>query len=74
MSLARHIAEMIDGRMGELTARATVTGTVGSSVTVTGPVVAGTYPRLASYSPVSGDEVLLLRVGAGYIVLGKVVR
>jgi hypothetical protein len=55
-----------------------VTGTSGGLVIVQrqgadGPDPAG-YPRLASYSPGSGDEVLLVRVGAGYVVLGRLVR
>jgi hypothetical protein len=33
------------------------------------------YPRLDSYSdPQVGDEVLLLRVGSGWVVLGRIVR
>lgn len=74
MSLARHVADMIDGRLDGLFVRATVTGTSGNLVTVSGPQVAGSFPRLASYTAASGDEVLLARVGAGYIVLGKVLR
>ena len=29
------------------------------------------YTRLSSYTPVSGDRVLLMRFGTSYIVLGK---
>ena len=32
-----------------------------------------TYPRLASYTPVADERVLLARTGSGWIVLGEVV-
>lgn len=31
------------------------------------------YPYLASYNPMVGDIVVLLRIGRSYIILGKVV-
>jgi hypothetical protein len=31
------------------------------------------YPYLASYTPTAGDRVLLLRVGTGWVIAGKVI-
>lgn len=31
------------------------------------------YPRLASYTPVAGDRVLLAKVAGSYVILGKVI-
>lgn len=59
--------------------RAVVTGTSGDLVTIqrTGYSTPDTqsYPRLASYSaPQVNDEVIVARVGKGYVVLGEVLR
>lgn len=79
MNLARAVREMFEGMWGERLFRATVTGTSGNRVTVrrTGQAAADpqSYARLASYStPQVDDEVLVARVGDGFIVLGKIVR
>jgi hypothetical protein len=76
--LVQLIREVIASEDRQAFVRGIVTGTSGGLVIVQrqgadGPDPAG-YPRLASYSPGSGDEVLLVRVGAGYVVLGRLVR
>lgn len=59
-------------------ARGTVTGTDGARVLVQRPGEAAAdptpYPRLDGWTPEVGDEVLLLRVGSGWVVLGRIVR
>ena len=59
--------------------RAVVTGTSGEPVIIQRTGQANpdpqAYPRLESYeSPAENDEVIVQRVGDGYIVLGKVAR
>lgn len=77
--LAKQIQLLIKLAIARLLFTGVVTGTVGNLVTLTrtGETVPDTqsYPRLASYAaPVAGDEVLVLAVGIGYLVVGKVVR
>lgn len=79
MNLVADILDRVDRLLRERTVRVTVTGTSGSLVTIqrTGQSApdAQSYPKLASYgSPTNGDEVIIQRVGDGWIVLGKVVR
>lgn len=78
MDLVPLIRDVVRAEARGAFVRATVTGTNGNLVLVrrqgeTDPDPAG-YPRLASYTPSAGDEVLLTRIGGGYIVLGKVLR
>jgi hypothetical protein len=79
MNLAALIQGMFEGLWGERVFRATVTGTSGNLVTIqrTGQAAADpqSYAKLASYSsPQVADEVVVLRVGSGWIVMGKVIR
>lgn len=57
---------------------ATVTGTDGDKVTIIPSVddaAAGSYARLSSYaSPQADDEVLVIRIDGGLLVVGVVVR
>jgi hypothetical protein len=76
--LVQLIRDVVQAEGRRAFVRGTVTGTSGSLVLVQrqGESAADPigYPRLASYSPASGDEVLLVRVGGGYVVLGRVLR
>lgn len=76
--LVQLIRDAVQAESRQAFVRATVTGTSGSLVLVQRQGAAGAdpagYPRLASYTPSAGDEVLMVRLGAGYIVLGRVVR
>ena len=79
MNIAAWVAQLFDREYRARVFRATVTGTSGNLVTVQRPgqgsADAQSYPRLASYSsPVNGDEVLVIRLGDGLIVAGKVSR
>ncbi len=79
MNLLKAVAELIERKHREDVFRATVTGTSGNLVTIrrTGQASADpqSYPALASYSmPAANDEVIVMRVGDGLIVIGKVVR
>ncbi len=78
-NLAQKVDALIRRNGRETMFRATVTGTSGNLVTVrrTGQLIPDvqSYAKLASYSsPVADDEVIVLRIGGGYIVLGKVTR
>lgn len=56
--------------------RATVTGTSGNKVTIlrVGATTTETIPKLATYSsPVNNDPVIVVRLGKGYVCLGKIV-
>jgi hypothetical protein len=76
--LARGIKDLLTDAIKDVIWRGTVTGTVGNLVTVQRPGMTAadpqSYPRLSSYTPAVSDEVIVLRVGRGYIVCGKVVR
>lgn len=79
MNLVAAMREWFDGWWSERAFRAVVTGTSGNLVTIqrTGQSAPDpqSYARLASYSsPQVADEVLVARIGEGYIVLGKVQR
>jgi ribosomal protein S1 len=68
-------AKLADGRVF----RGTVTAIAGNLVSVrrggaSSGVVWPSLPRLASYSPAVGDEVIVQQVGEAKIVLGKVMR
>ena len=72
MNLAELIQRAVEAVVGRMIWRGTVTGTSGNRVTVQreGETTAASYPRLASYTPTNGDEVLVL---AG-VVVGRIVR
>lgn len=79
MNLAAEIQRLYEEWRRRDTWRGTVTGTSGNLVTVrrTGQSAADpqSYARLASYtSPTIGDEVVVVRVGEGEFVVGKVLR
>lgn len=79
MNLAKFVSDMVDGMFRERVFRATVTGVSGNLVTIQRPgqTAADTqsYPALASYgSPTATDEVLVIRLGDGWVVAGKIVR
>ncbi len=77
MELVEIIRDIVRTEARLAFARGTVTGTSGNLVLVQRQGAAAAdpagYPRLASYTPAVGDEVLLVRAG-GYIVVGRVVR
>lgn len=73
------VRDLIRDHHREAVFRAVVTGTSGNLVTVkrTGQTNADTqsYPALVSYSsPTADDEVLVVRVGDGYVVVGEITR
>jgi hypothetical protein len=76
--LIQLIREAVHAESRQAFVRGTVTGTNGNRVLVQRQGAAAAdpvgYPRLAGYSPAPGDEVLLVRAGGGYVVLGRVVR
>ena len=75
MNIARYIDDTWSRMFGENVFRATVTGTSGNQVTITSPRVSGTFPRLVSYaSPTANDEVLVIKVGLSWLVVGEVTR
>lgn len=76
-SIMEHVAAHVTADQGKQVFRAIVTGTSGAQVIVRRPNETGTdtYPRLASYLvPAVDDEVLVLRLGDGFIVLGDILR
>lgn len=50
----------------------TVTGTSGTKVIVTVDNASKTLPRLASYTPVNGDVVIIAARPGSWFVLGKI--
>lgn len=78
-NLARDIMKIVNRTDRQGRFRATVTGTSGNLVFIrrTGQLVADVqaYPRLVSYtSPAADDEVIVERLGGGFIVMGEVSR
>lgn len=79
MNLFARAIEHFDRLFRERVFRAVVTGTDGEKVIIqrTGQSAPDpqSYPRLASYeTPTEDDEVIVLQVGDGFIVLGLVSR
>lgn len=75
MNLARYVEDTWARMFGENVFRATVTGTSGNQVTITSQRLNGTFPRLVSYaSPTADDEVVVAKLGSGWIVLGEITR
>ena len=79
MNLGRAMEDLFDRMFRERVFRATVTGVSGNLVTIQRPGQASadtqSYPRLVSYAtPAAADEVLVVRLGDGWIVVGKVTR
>lgn len=75
MNLARYVEDTWNRMFGENVFRATVTGTSGNQVTITSQRLNGTFPRLVSYaSPTANDEVVVAKLGSGWIVLGEITR
>ncbi len=79
MNLLEESRKLFEGMFRERLFRATVTGTSGNLVTIqrTGETApdAQSYPRLNSYAaPAADDEVIVVQIGSGLIVLGKVLR
>lgn len=76
--LVQLIRDAVQAESRQAFVRGTVTGTSGNRVLVQRQGAAAAdpvgYPRLAGYAPSAGDEVLLVRAGGGYIVLGRLVR
>lgn len=74
-NLARYIEDVWLKHYGKHVFRATVTGTSGNQVTISSQQATGTFPRLVSYaSPTADDEVLVMKLGTGYIVIGEITR
>jgi hypothetical protein len=65
-------AALLAGRSGVSFRKGVVTGTSPTEVTVGGQV-ASVSSRLASYTPGSGDVVLLLVLESSIVILGKLV-
>lgn len=78
MNLQSELAAAINTSQDDQIWRGVVTGTLGDLVYVrrAEQSVADTqpYPHLDSYTPTVADEVIVARVGKGYIIIGKVVR
>lgn len=75
MNLARYIADAMGDEWDRRVFIAVVTGTSGNQVTITSPRVNGTFPRLVGYaSPTADDEVLVIKVGPSWLVIGEVTR
>lgn len=75
MNLARYVEDTWRRMFGENVFRATVTGTSGNQVTITSSRLNGTFPKIGSYSsPTADDEVVVARLGSGWIVLGEITR
>lgn len=79
MSVATTVMGWITGHYSQQVFRATVTGTSGNQVYIQrlGQAAAdvASYPKLASYTPVTvGDEVEVVSVGGTPVVQGKITR
>lgn len=78
MNLADMTIRLFTAQWNKWIFRATVTGTSGNLVTIQRPGFSAdsqSYARLNSYSsPTNGDEVLVMWIGGGYLVLGKILR
>ena len=79
MNLAKAISDIFDRMFAERMFLATVTDVSGDQVEIQRSDSAAadvqTYSALASYAtPTATDEVLVVRVGGGLLVVGKVVR
>jgi len=73
MGLWQAVAQFVERTLQERQRRTgTVTGTSGTSVVVTVEGASLTLRRLASYTPVNGDQVVIDCSGDGMIVLGKI--
>ena len=76
-SIMEHVAAHVRADQNAQVFRAAVTALVGDQVTVSrfNETSTDTYPKLASYvAPQVGDEVLVVRLGRGFIVMGRVLR
>lgn len=75
MNLARYIADALATEWDRRVFIGVVSGTPGNQVTITSPRVNGTFPRLVSYAtPTVNDEVLVIKVGPSWLVIGEVTR
>ena len=79
MNLVKFFTDLFDRMFGERVFRAAVTGTSGNLVTIQRPgqpaADTQSYPRLVSYtSPTAGDEVVVMKLGGGWIILGEIIR
>lgn len=77
--MSRQVQQLIDSAIEGSTVIATVTGTSGNLIFIkrSGQSAsdAQAYPKNASYaSPIAGDEVVLRRVGTGWVVDYKISR
>lgn len=75
MNMSAFVWRLIMVALAKYSYMAVVTGTSGNqvTVTVTGHGLAGTFPRLASYSsPTNGDNVWCIRIGNKALVVGKI--
>jgi hypothetical protein len=78
-NIALHVDQMLSGRLEGLFVRGIVTDTSGNLVEVQRTGVASAdgqlWPKLACYaSPQVDDEVLLVRVGEGWVVHNVIER
>jgi hypothetical protein len=79
INIGAWVVDRFDQMFGERVFSATVTGTSGNLVTIKRPgqVAADpqSYPRLVSYAtPTAADEVMVLKLGDGWICVGKITR
>ena len=79
MNLAAEVMKLFRKGYDERVFRAIVTGTSGNKVLIkrAGQAAADTqaYARLVSYAtPAADDEVLVIEVGGGPLVVGKITR
>jgi hypothetical protein len=76
-SLAAHVDAMVTAKLAKMVKTGTVVEVVSGKVRVKPdgqPPEAATWPCLPSYTPAEDDEVVMLAIGAGWVVLGELVR
>lgn len=72
MNLKSAVRDLMNDIWRERQFYATVTGSAGSTVTISSARVNGTFIKNAAYTPVNGDVVKVEWVDDGYIVAYKV--
>ena len=71
MDLPEAIEQRLDQIAAGMWRTGTVSGTSGTQVIVTVDGASHTLPRLASYTPVNGDVVIIAARPGAWLVLGK---
>jgi hypothetical protein len=77
MSIVQHVHAAIEAAVASVTRTAIVVEVDGSAVRVQPfgqAAEVGFWPCAPGWTPEEGDEVVMLRIGAGWYVLGDVVR